>query len=275
MQNGGQIIEDITVGIRKTLIISVSDYATNLQSLDFCKNDGEEMYKLLRSLGYEITDSHKLIGHVTFESMREAIFDFFTDVNNKPEDTLLFYYSGYGMQDVEGDMYLASSEINPEAPYRRGFSFNELTKLIQRSVSIRMVTILDCCYSGSAKAAKLGTVAIENKSTIFQQGEGKCLLAANQAAQEAYALKEGDHSIFTYYLLQGLRGNERAVDAYGNITPDSLGGYIYRSILNLPPVKRPELKPITKVQASGDIILASFPALVKPFVGPQWSTKGT
>jgi uncharacterized caspase-like protein len=34
-------------------------------------------------------------------------------------------------------------------------------------------------------------------------------LAASQAAQEAYALKEGNHSIFTYYLLQGLRGNEK------------------------------------------------------------------
>jgi len=58
-------------------------------------------------------------------------------------------------------------------------------------------------------------------------------LAASQAAQEAYALKEGNHSIFTYYLLQGLRGNEKQLNADGNITPYSLGNYIYRSILNL------------------------------------------
>ena len=183
--------------------------------------------------------------------------DFFTDVNNKAQDTLLFYYSGHGIPDVDGDIYLASSEIDPDAPYRRGFSFNELTKMVQRSVSIRIVTVLDCCYSGGAKLSKgheedeqnWGPSAIDNRATVLQQGEGKCLLAASQAAQEAYALKEGDHSIFTYYLLEGLKGTESSADAEGNITPYSLGKYVYRSILNLPANKRPKQKPITKVDS--------------------------
>jgi hypothetical protein len=143
--------------------------------------------------------------------------------------------------------------------------------MVQRSISIRTVTILDCCYSGAAKlskgheedAARLGIATIDNKARVLQQGEGKCILAASQAAQEAYALREGDHSIFTYYLLEGLKGNEKSVDSEGNITPYSLGSYIYREILNLPPKKRPKQKPITKVEASGDIILASYPHLAK------------
>lgn len=117
----------------------------------------------------------------------------------------------------------ASSEIDPDIPYKRGFLFNELTKLMERSISKRRIIILDCCYSGTARiskghedsVAKLGTIAIDNKSRNFEEGEGKCLLAASQAAEEAYALKEGDHSIFTYYLLQGLMGNEKSVEANG------------------------------------------------------------
>jgi Caspase domain/Bacterial Ig domain len=273
MQNN-QVIEGEVApaeATRKALVVSVSDYSSSLQTLDFCRNDGQDTYQLLQSLGYEIVDEHKLIGHVPYGSMREAIIDFFTDVNNKAEDTLLFYYTGHGVPDIDGDMYLASSEIDPNAPYRKGFSFSELTKMIDRSVSIRIVTILDCCYSGAAKlskgheedAAKLGTIAIGNKANSLQQGEGKCLLAASQAAQEAYALKEGHHSIFTYYLLEGLKGTERSVDAEGNVTPYSLGNFIYRSILNLPARKRPKQKPITKVEASGDIILANYPDLAK------------
>jgi hypothetical protein len=64
-------------------------------------------------------------------------------------------------------------------------------------------------------------------------------------------------------LLEGLKGTEKSVDSDGNITPYSLGNYIYRSILNLPARKRPKQKPITKVEASGDIILASYPNLSK------------
>jgi hypothetical protein len=277
MQKGHGVVateEEQITGTRKALIISVSDYynTSNLQTLDFCKNDGEDMYKLLDSLGYEIADNHKLVGQVEFDTMRDAIYDFFNNANTKAEDTLVFYYSGHGIPASDGDMCFASSEINPDDPFRRGFSSYELTRLIQNSVSIRIVTILDCCYSGAAKiskgledaAAKIGTAAIKDKARILQQGEGKYLLAASQAAQEAYGLKEQNHSIFTYYLLEGLRGTEKSVDVEGNVTPYSLGSYVYRTILNLPAKRRPKQKPITKVEASGDIILASYPNLVKP-----------
>ena len=136
-------------GIRKALVISVSDYAkTTLQPLSFCKNDGRKMYDILYSLDYKISDKHKLIGYVKYETIRDAIIDFFTDPSNRAEDTLLFYYSGHGIPDDDGEIFFASSDIDPDAPYRKGFSFSDLTKMIQRSVSIRIVTILDCCYSG-------------------------------------------------------------------------------------------------------------------------------
>jgi hypothetical protein len=188
-----ELTEEAKAATRKALIVSVSNYSTNLQPLSFCKNDGEEMCELLKSLGYEISDNNKLIGYVKFDTMREAIYDFFDNANSKADDTLVFYYSGHGIPATDGDMCLASSEINPDDPYRRGFSSNELTRLMQGNVSLRVVTILDCCYSGAAKiskgheddAAKIGTAAIENKARMLQdqqQGEGKCLLAASQAA---------------------------------------------------------------------------------------------
>ncbi len=268
-------------GRRKAIIVSVSVYNTNLQPLDFCQKDGQEMYDLLMSLGYDISSNYRLIGEVKYEAMREAIIDFFTEADTKAEDTLLFYFSGHGIPDVDGDMYLASSEIDPDAPFRRGFSFNELTKMIQRSVSTRIVTILDCCYSGAAKvskghqddAAKLGTIAIDNKSTILQQGEGRCLLAASLSYQEAYGLKEENHSIFTYYLLQGLRGNEISVDIDGNVTPDSLARYVYKAIVNLPQNKRPKQTPIRKIEAGGDIILAHYSQLAKAEAASESSIK--
>jgi uncharacterized caspase-like protein len=61
------------------------------------------------------------------------------------------------------------------------------------------------------EAAKLAIASMDEKSKLLkeyklQEGEGKCLLAESLATQEAYGLKEKDHSIFTYHLLQGLRG---------------------------------------------------------------------
>jgi Caspase domain len=196
----------------------------------------------------------------------DAIYDFFSE-ETKPQDTLLMYFSGHGVLDIDGDVYLATSETEAFWPSRRGFNFNELTKLMKQNSSTRIVIILDCCYSGSAKiskghegdAAKLGASSIDNGSQKLR-GEGKCILAASQAQQEAYSLEEQNHSLFTFYLLQALRGEHReAVDNEGYLTVDSLSKYLYDTIMSLPPAKRPKQKPIRKLEASGDIVLGYFP----------------
>jgi hypothetical protein len=230
------------------------------------------MTELLKSLGYEILDGHNLIGYVKHHILREAIYDFFDNKKTKADDTLVFYYSGHGIPTTERDLCLAPSEIDPaEDPHRRGFSSHELTRLMQKSVSLRVVTFLDCCFSGVATlgkepkgnendAARLGKAAMDS---ILPQGQGKYILSASQATQEAYELKQQNHSIFTYFLLKGLRENEKSVDRDGNVTPYSLGVYIYKAILNLPSKRRPEQTPTIKADASGDVILASYPDLAK------------
>ena len=61
---------------KKALIISISDY-DNLENLEFCRNDGEEMYRTLQDLGYDILDTRKIIGKADDASLKRAIIDFF------------------------------------------------------------------------------------------------------------------------------------------------------------------------------------------------------
>ena len=253
---------------KKAIIIGVSDYDL-LQPLSFCKVDGVKMYELLGSIGYEIQEKHKLIGRVEREEMRDAIIDFFRNRKVKPRDTLLFYYSGHGVLDAFGDHYLAPSALNPFEPDTNGFLFDELTKMIRKSDSQRIVTILDCCYSGAARigkggeedAANAGRKAIDEKSRILESGEGRYLLAASQAYQKAFETVQKENSLFTYYLLEGLSG--QAIDNNGNVTPDSLGKYAYEKIMSLPPEQMPMQRPIRKGEQSGEIILASYPHLAQ------------
>ncbi|HZA68280.1 MAG TPA: hypothetical protein VE548_01170 [Nitrososphaeraceae archaeon] len=58
---------------RKGLIVSVSEYDDkDLHQLEFCKNDGEKMYEVLKSLNYEIPENFKLIGTVKYAEMRNG-----------------------------------------------------------------------------------------------------------------------------------------------------------------------------------------------------------
>ena len=143
---------------------------------------------------------------------------------------------------------------------------------MENTIATRVVVILDCCYSGSAKiskgneedAAKRGMLIIEQKSRKLPEGQGKYILSSSQSHQEAYALTTGEHSIFTYYLLKGLSGNRESLDSEGNVTPQSLGNYVIRAIMSLPPDERPKQRPVIKAEESGNVILASYPKLIPP-----------
>ncbi len=172
------------------------------------------------------------------------------------------------------DIYLALSDMDSQKPYIRGYSFGDLAMMIERTISTRVVVILDCCYSGSAKlgkgseedAARKWRRIMEERSKNLQQQQQrhvKCILAASLSHQEAYALKEEEHSVFTKYLLKGLKGEDNeSIDNDGNVTPQSLSDYVYIAIKRLPSNERPHQDPIiTPPQGSANIILASYPKL--------------
>jgi tetratricopeptide (TPR) repeat protein len=145
--------------------------------------------------------------------------------------------------------------------------------VIGKTKSARVIVILDCCYSGSAKIGKGSEKDVarkwrgimEERSKNLQQQQQmhvKCILAASQSHQEAYALKEEEHSVFTKYLLKGLKGEDNeSVDNEGHATAQLLGDYVYRAIKRLPPNERPHQDPIIITEGSAKIILASYPKL--------------
>src|SRR5690242_14843551 len=119
------------VGSKRALVIGISEY-NHLQPLISSKNDALELHNLVKSLGYGTTE---LIGEVEWEIMRDTIIDFFTNKMINTNDTLLFYYSGHGILDGDGDVYLATSEIDADTPYDKGFSFEELAKVVKKSLT--------------------------------------------------------------------------------------------------------------------------------------------
>lgn len=260
-QNLSSSPEIMSAETKKALVVGVSNYNSHLEDLDFCKKDAYAMNELLQSLGYDVgKNGNALIGNVDGQRLKDAIIDFFYDDMIKSTDTLLFYFSGHAVQDID-DTYFASTDIDPDVPQRRGFSFSELRRAMENSLSRRIVVILDCCYSGSAVLSKssgdatlLGHKTILNSLKRTPQGEGKCLLLSSQDYQKSYLLNKEGHSVYTYYLLKGLSGIRESVDKHGNVTPQTLGNYVYDQVTNV----APKQKPLIKTEISGDIVLARY-----------------
>jgi uncharacterized protein YjbI with pentapeptide repeats len=284
----------VTNGKRKALIIGISkyDHSNKFRDLDFCENDANEVYKILKEQGYDIPVNRLIVGKVDWARMRDALIDFFTDRRLRSEDTLFFYFSGHGYLDKNtGRNYLATSEIDPEWPEMKAIPFEELTTYMNLCNSERITTVLDCCYSGaleitggkgegeeedeesakSERGEEIASLANTNLdrtvNRLIKSGQGKCILASSLEEQRSFKMEGQPYSTFTYFLIEGLRGAEGgSVDQDGYVTPESLGKYVNKKILELDTIKQ---KPVRKTDITGEIILAYYPSLAKRQQSPR------
>jgi len=255
---------------KKALIISVSDY-DDLENLEFCRNDGEEMYRVLQNLGYDVSENRKIIGKVNDTTLKSAIIDFFRDEHVKTTDTLMFYFSGHGVLDGFGGRYFATSNIDSKLPEENGIRFGLLTEQMDRSHSRKTIAILDCCFSGEAvygitgksavgieeEAEKLGREALSKQ---FQDSKEKCILASSLSQRRSYSLKDKKMSSFTYFVIEGLKGRKESVNKEGYVTPEKLDEYVYTKMTKLSDVTQ---TPVRNLSTSDRIFLAYHPKLVK------------
>ncbi len=163
----------------------------------------------------------------------------------KPDDLLVFYFSGHGVRDESGSLFLAIKNTNRKRLRATAIKADFVRELMDQSRSRRQVIILDCCNSGAfAYGAKAETGGAMGITTTFEgTGYGRVVLTATDSTQFAW---EGDqiigdetvNSLFTHFLVKGLEG-EADEDGDGKITVDELYEYAYEQIVSRTPKQTP------------------------------------
>jgi uncharacterized caspase-like protein len=133
---------------------------------------------------------------------------------------------------------------------------NEVSRIFQRIGSERLVFIGDTCYSGASGGRTVpvsGTRA--NLSGAFldrlSQGRGRVILTASDANEVSVEKDELQHGVFTYYLLEALRG-KADFDGDGLITVDEVYRYVSTKV---PQATGQDQHPVKKGEMRGQIIL--------------------
>ncbi|MGH3930734.1 MAG: fasciclin domain-containing protein, partial [Pseudonocardiaceae bacterium] len=127
---------------------------------------------------------------------------------------------------------------------------------------------LDCCYSGAFPAGRIAKTDTAVHALERLQGRGRTVLTASDATQysfEGNQLRgEADQSVFTRYLVAGLRDGSADLDGDGDITLDELYNYVHDRVVEELPQQRPKRQD----NVEGRIIIArninwSLPAYLR------------
>ncbi len=249
------------MGRKLALIIGNSQYDDpRLASLTTADVDVREVADVLRAPAIGQFDEVLELPDQGLAVVRRSIAQFFSQ--GKKDDLLVFYFSGHGVKDENGHLYLAVKDTEHNLLAGTSIEAAFITAQMDRSYSKRQVLILDCCHSGAfAYGAKAGERQAVGIGPAFEgTGYGHVVLTATDATQYAWegdqVIGESDKSVFTHYLLQGLRTGEADRDADGLITIDELYDYVYERVVSETPRQTPGK---WSYKQQGDIVVARNP----------------
>ncbi|MET9112674.1 MULTISPECIES: protein kinase domain-containing protein [Streptomyces] len=213
-----------------------------------CVNDAKDVASCLSLEQYDFDSKLLLNGQATRSNIRRHLHEL--AYGEEEGGTLLFYFAGHGqVLGQGGHLVTHDGEM-----YDPGISLGDMAQIMESASNNfdHVVTILDCCHSGSAyswtNSRPLQAGDIERE--VPAVNESRCILAACRPEEEAEERR--GRGIFTDALTSAMLGD--AVNWDGNVT--LLGIYEYVTAALSSEIQTP----VFKGDIAGTVVLGSgFP----------------
>ena len=229
---------------RLALLVATYQYEDEeLQQLTAPGEDAEDLAEALRNpeiAGFDevtvkLNEPHHVVG--------QAIGEFFH--KRRRDDLTVLYFTGHGLKDEQGRLYLAMTDTRHDQLLFTGLSANQINEAMEASSSRQQLLILDCCYSGAYPADRVPKADTNAHSLSRFEGTGRVILTASDAIQYAFqggeVTGEGSGSVFTRFLVEGLTTGDADLDGDGNIALDELYAYAYDHVIAAEPRQHPQM----------------------------------
>jgi hypothetical protein len=234
------------------LLIGVSEYEPGLNSLPGAVMDVDAMQQVLQhpDVGEFAPGDITVLKNPQRQTMEEAIEAVF--FNRQKDDLVLLYFSGHGIKDDSGRLYLATRQTRKnskgELVRTTAVAASLIHDVMENSRSRRQVIILDCCFSGAfaegMRAKDDGSLDIKNQLAETQKPqsvEGRAVLTSSTATQYSFEQEGSDLSVYTRYLVEGIEKGAADTDNDGVISVDELHEYARKKVQEAAPAMKPEI----------------------------------
>jgi uncharacterized caspase-like protein len=212
-------------GQRYAVVIGVSDYADpNVPNLQYADRDARAFYDFLRSeqagLGGVPAQNIQLLlnEQATYRNIRTALFTFLERATEN--DVVYIYIAGHGAPNPTRPDALYLLPYDTEAANIAGTAIPmaDVNQAIQRLYARHTVLLTDACHSGGVGLGGVAMRAVGGAATnainqvflndLQTTSSGLAIFTASEPRQlsQEGAQWGGGHGVFTYHLLEGLRG---------------------------------------------------------------------
>jgi hypothetical protein len=239
---------------RKALLVATYGYQdAGLRGLVAPAHDAEALADVLRDPAIADFDVTVLLNEPT-HVVGEAIGSFYGACRR--DDLTLLYFSGHGLKDDDGRLYLAMTNTRRDSLLFTGLPATAVSDAMDQCPSRRKVLVLDCCYSGAFPVGRTAKADPAVHTLERFQGKGRAVLTASDATSYSFegdqVSGDGNRSVFTRYLVEAIRSGAADLDEDGDITLDELYSYVHDRVIADVPQQRPK----KQEDVDGRIVLA-------------------
>jgi hypothetical protein len=211
---------------RWAIIIGVSNYKdTRIPALRYASQDAKSFYEwVISPHGGKYSPSMvKLLldKDATGKNIRNALFIWLKQAIQ--EDVVMIYFAGHGSPESPSspnNLFLLPYDALYDEIATSGFPMWDIETALKRFIKAKKVVVIaDACHSGGVgqpfDVARRASRAINVNpissgfQNLSQIGDGVCVISASDDRQFSQESKDwgGGHGVFTYFLLEGLKGN--------------------------------------------------------------------
>ncbi len=224
-------VESQIYGNSWALVVGVNDYQY-WPKLSYAVNDARGVADMLRKqYGFKSENIFELYNeNATREKIAELLSDTLADpARVKSNDRVFIFYAGHGMTRTLpsgrnlGYIIPVNAELNKFSS--NSISMTHLQDFSDMIPAKHVYFVMDSCYSGIALTRGGGLSRDSKYLNEIASRRARQILTAGGADQEVADGGSHGHSIFTWSLLQGLRG-DADLDKNRIITATELGAFI-------------------------------------------------
>ena len=245
-------------------VIGINNYP-NVRPLRYAVDDAKAFYDHLVHYNHIPAENVTLLidQEASLTQLRSTLGTHLKSKAGK-DDMVIIFFAGHGATEkdvtsLDGDgleKYLLPYDADPDDLYATALPMGEISRIFNRIRSERLIFIADSCYSGASGGRTTSLKGIRaNISDAFLDriagGKGRIILTASGANEVSAEDEKLHHGVFTYFLLEGLRG-KADTDKDGVITVDEAYTYVSKQV---PQATGQEQHPVKKGIVEGRLIL--------------------
>ena len=247
------------------IIIGINAYDDpNINSLRYASADARAIYEVLthpQTGGFKKEQLHLLTSDSGSPPTRNNILESLALLNRmiRAGDTVVFHFSGHGLTQ-HGINYLLPADTRVNIPTETAIPLSKVYAAIQNAR--QQIIFLDACHSGQRrdKGTTSGAMSFTFAEAVFSEAEGRVTLASCNINESSFEDDKLGHGVFTYYLLEALRGKADTI-ADKRVTTSEANRYVVEKVKAWAFANRKRQNPRISSNVSGEIVLttATFP----------------